>query len=88
MKKMYSVDEACDIFTKENNLKYIQGIHELPDKFLLAPAGNNGEIMIIGCLCAFDKKSGRMTTYFPPDHKKELSKAKRIEVPQKYRYKG
>lgn len=88
MKKTYSVEEACDIFAKGNKLKYIRNVLELPDKFLLAPAGENGEIMTISCLCAFDKKSGKMATYFPPDHKKELSKAKKIEVPEKYRFKG
>lgn len=88
MIKSYSIEEACDIFAKEYNLKYIQGIHELPDKYLLAPLTDDGKVMILGCICAFDKKSGKMTTYFPPDHKKELSKAKRIEVPEKYRFKA
>ena len=88
MTKEYSADEACDILAKVYNLKYIQGIRELPDKYLLAPLDDDGKVMILGCVCAFDKRTGKMTTFFPPDHKQELSKAKRIEVPERYRFKG
>lgn len=65
----------------ENEYKGLKVCNALETEkaFILGFCGENNEPLDISP-CSVDKKTGKIDTFFPPEHLKELEKAKEIDL--------
>ena len=83
---MLTLEKACELATKTRNEPYLDVIIDIGHSFVMSTLSKEGLSADIPPLM-LNKENGSVGVFFPPQHLKEFSKGKNIEVPIEYQFK-
>lgn len=75
---MIDINKAIELFEAYEH-EYVGTIFDVWHSFIMVSVDEYGDVIEVSPI-AINKKTGKMTDYFPPDHWGELEKAKKINI--------
>lgn len=80
---MIDIYKAVEIFHNNLNGGIIGDVVDVGHSFIFWESDENGEFLETSAI-AINKTTGKVTSYFEPDHWDELEKAIEIKIPKQY----